>query len=248
MLKKYFLLFVLVLSCSVFAQQPLRGRIVCNNKINLENTSVTNMSRNSFSVTNREGIFTIEAAVGDVIKFSSVQIKDKTITVKQSDFKDQLLVVTVEPLVEILEEVVVKKVAIDAVSAGILSKPAKKYTPAERRLKAASEFKPKNFWAVPLGMVSLDAIINSISGRTKMLKKEVQIEQREFALQKLNELFQENYFIEKLNIPTEYVNGFKYFAVENQSLRAALKARNKTQTDYILSELSLEYLKNFEQK
>lgn len=206
------------------------------------------MNGNSFSVSNQKGAFTIDANVGDVIKFSSVQIKEKYVTVKDNDFKENLLVVRVEPLIEILEEVTVKKSKIDAVSAGILQKPAKKYTVAERRLKTAGDFKPLQLLMIPLGGMPFDPIINAISGRTKMMRQNLQTERKEFALQTLNELFENNFYTEKLNIPIDYVNGFKFFAVENEALRAVLKTRNKIKLEYILSELSIEYLKNFEQK
>lgn len=206
------------------------------------------MNGNSFSVSNQKGAFTIDANVGDVIKFSSVQIKEKYVTVKDNDFKENLLVVRVEPLIEILEEVTVKKSKIDAVSAGILQKPAKKYTVAERRLKTAGDFKPLQLLMIPLGGMPFDPIINAISGRTKMMRQNLQTERKEFALQTLNELFENNFYTEKLNIPIDYINGFKFFAVENEALRAVLKTRNKIKLEYILSELSIEYLKNFEQK
>jgi hypothetical protein len=248
MLKNYITLLFLSVSAVFFAQKPLRGTVVCNSKISLEGISVTNTSRNSFSVTNENGFFTIDAAVGDVIKFTSVQCKEKNIVVKQNDFSDNLLVVNVAPMIEVLDEVTVKKSKIDAVSAGILSKPAKKYTPAERRLKTAGDFKPIQLLMIPLGGMPFDPILNAISGRTKMLKAELQVERKEFALQTLTELFEKSYFIEKLHIPADYVKGFQYYAVENNGLRSVLKTRNKTQIDFILSQLSVEYLKNFEEK
>jgi hypothetical protein len=101
---------------------------------------------------------------------------------------------------------------------------------------------------IPLGGMPFDPILNAISGRTKMLKAELQVERKEFALQTLTELFEKSYFIEKLHIPADYVKGFQYYAVENNGLRSVLKTRNKTQIDFILSQLSVEYLKNFEEK
>lgn len=68
-----------------------------------------------------------------------------------------------------LDEVVITKYRnINALDLGVLSKPAKEYTPAERRLKAASSY---DLTVGTYNSVSLDAIINSISGRTAMLKK-----------------------------------------------------------------------------
>lgn len=68
---------------------------------------------------------------------------------------------------------------INPVALGIVPANQKTYTPAERKLYTATG--GGNRYGLSTS-VSLDGIINGISGRTKMLKKEVQVEkERVFA-------------------------------------------------------------------
>lgn len=76
-----------------------------------------------------------------------------------------------------------------------------------------------------------------------MLKKEVQIERKELLLEELNSDFSDSYLIDKLNIPREYINGFMYYIVEKESFIKIYKTNNKTATEFLLIELSVEYLK-----
>ena len=55
--------------------------------------------------------------------------------------------------------------------------------------------------------------------------------------------FQRKYFLETLNIPEEYVDGFLFYIVDNERYARAMKDKNKTMATFILSELAVEYLK-----
>ena len=114
-----------------------------------------------------------------------------------------------EVLLRQLDEVKIDEYKnINAVSLRILSKPAKKYTPAERKLRTAGELHWYSPLLIPVGGMSIDGMINSISGRTAMLKKEVLVERKEFLLKKITDQFKVDYFTETIKIPTDYVKGF----------------------------------------
>ena len=81
-----------------------------------------------------------------------------------------------------------------------------------------------------------------MTGRTAMLKKEVEVEKKEFVLQKLETLFEPNFFVDKLKIPTEYVKGFWYYVAEDKRFVNALNNKNKTMATFILGELATQYL------
>jgi hypothetical protein len=76
-----------------------------------------------------------------------------------------------------------------------------------------------------------------------MLKKELIIERKEIVLKKLEDLFETNFFINKLKIPSEYVKGFKYYVVEDEKFVNAVNNKNKTMATFILGDLAVEYLK-----
>ena len=98
------------------------------------------------------------------------------------------------------------------------------------------------------GSLGLDPILNWISGRTKMLKKELKVEKKEIALQKINDLFEEDYFTKILKIPVENVKGFQYFLVEDAEFVKALKSKNKTMAKFLLIGLASNYLDLQKQK
>jgi hypothetical protein len=62
----------------------------------------------------------------------------------------------------------------------------------------------------------LDPLINKINGRTKRLKKRSDFRKKGIKY-KIFGGFEEDYFVKYLKIPSEYVEGFKYYAVENEN-------------------------------
>jgi len=235
-----FLLFFLLFSAVAFSQEKMiQGKITSDGNP-VEGIDIVNLVNEKSAKSNANGEFQILAKAEDLLVFSSQRFEYKRRIIEQNDLKSTSIAIQMTPKPGQLDEVVITKYRnINATDLGILSKPAKEFTPAERRLKAASSY---DLSVGTYNSVSLDAIINSISGRTAMLKKELQVEKREIAREKLLLLYEEEYFTDKLKIPTDFVNGFQYFAVENDKLRSALNAKNKVLSDFLLAEIAPQYL------
>ena len=221
----------------------LKGKITTQVK-ELNDVNVTNLRSESATSADKNGNFSMFVKVGDTLQFSGLQTITKKCIINENDTAKQLYVVSLEAKVIPLEEVEIKQYPnINAVSLGILQSPAKLYTPAERKLSTATRAYPSaklgNFIGVSAG---LDPLLNAISGRTAMLKKELKLERKEYLLQKIEYLFKEEYFIENLHIPKEYVRGFWYYAVEDAKLVGALNAKNKMMARFIFSDLATKYL------
>jgi hypothetical protein len=128
-----------------------------------------------------------------------------------------------------LKEVIVNKhPEINAVSLGISAKGIKKYTPAERRLYTATS-------------TPGDALLNMMSGRTAMLKKEIEVEKKYSLLAKIDALFEENYYTKTLKIPADYIKGFQFYCVEDEKLATALRSKNKTMTMFLIVPLAQKF-------
>ena len=235
-----FLLFFLLFSAVVFSQEKMiQGKITSDGNP-VEGIDIVNLVNEKSAKSNANGEFQILAKAEDLLVFSSQRFEYKRRIIEQNDLKSTSIAIQMTPKPGQLDEVVITKYRnINATDLGILSKPAKEFTPAERRLKAASSY---DLSVGTYNSVSLDAIINSISGRTAMLKKELQVEKREIAREKLLLLYEEEYFTDKLKIPADFVNGFQYFAVENDKLGSALNAKNKVLSDFLLAEIAPQYL------
>ena len=86
------------------------------------------------------------------------------------------------------------------------------------------------------------------SGRTKMLKGEVEIEKKEFMLEKISRLYEDSYFIDKLKIPPINIKGFQYYIIEDKEFVAALNSKNKTLATFLMGQLAVDYLELLNQK
>ena len=74
-----------------------------------------------------------------------------------------------------------------------------------------------------------------------MLRKEVEVEQKEISLGQIENMFDKEFFVNNLKIPQEYVKGFQYYIIENTSFVTILKAKNKSMTRFLIGELALKY-------
>jgi hypothetical protein len=225
------LIVFLFLSWMGNAQSTLKGKIMAKTS-DLEGVSVINISSGVSISSEAGGYFTIKAKVNDTLQFTAVQFVAKKIVLKDQDFKSDLFFVNLELTSYELREVKVNK-DIDAVTMGILSKPAKKYSPAERKLHEAT---------TGGGIVPLNPILNAISGRTNMLKKEVEVEKKEYVIRKLNDWFEDDYYYEKHKIPKNYIEGFKYFLADDSEFMIAVKSKNKTYVKFLMGESAAAYL------
>ena len=223
----------------------LKGKITSQIK-ELNDVNVTNLRSESTTATDKSGNFSMFVKVSDTLQFSGLQVVTKKSVITENDIAKQLYVENLEAKVNPLDEVEIKQYKnINPVSLGILQRPAKVYSPAERKLRAAGEFHWYSPLLIPIGGMSVDGLINSISGRTAMLKKELAVEKKEKLLQKIEYLFKEDYFLDNLKIPKDYLRGFWYYAVEDQKLAAALNAKNKIMARFLFSDLATKYLELF---
>lgn len=218
--------------------KKINGKVTADYN-DLESIYIVNLKTEKSTLTERGGYFSINASVGDTIMFTAVQFKSLKITLKEEDFNKELLFVKMETFIRVLDEVKINEYKdINAVSLGIISSKTKHYTPAERKLKTASNSDAQIGTNTSIG---LDPILNWMSGRTTMLKKEVEVEKKELMLTKIQNLYEAEYFVETLKIPEDFVKGFQYYIVEDAKFVEALKAKNKTMATFIMNELAVTY-------
>jgi hypothetical protein len=231
-LRTIFTFFFLLFAQVLLSQELLSGRVMVEGNF-VENINVTNISSNKSVSTDREGAFTIPVNVGDVLVFSSVNLETKRKVIVAEDLTEAFIIVKMSASIIPLKEVKVNEnTGISAENLGIIPQGQKKYSPAERRLHEAT---------TGGGLVPLNPILNAISGRTTMLKKEVVAEKKERLLLRLDGWFEEKYYTNSLKIPQEYIKGFHYYLIEDNDFVRALKAKNKTLTKFLMSKLALNY-------
>lgn len=217
----------------IFSQTIIKGKVVVKEQ-SAEGIHITNLVSEKATITNENGEFSIQVEEGDLLVFSAVHLNYWRRSISTNDIKNGFIEVGMTPKVSELEEVVLTEYTkINAKELGIINYTPKKLTPAERRLYTATSGG---------GIIPLDPIINWITGRTKMLKKEIEVEKRERMLEWLNNNFEDESFIHTFKIPFEYVDGFKFYVVEDLDLAQAIQAKNKNRVAFLLGELAQDFL------
>lgn len=219
----------------------VKGKIIVETNDN-DGVTIINLANKNSTISENGGYFKIKAKVNDTIMFSAIHLEARKIVITKKDFGPNLLFIKLKIHTKHIKEIMITNGdGINAESLGLVKKGQKQYTPAERRLKTASALDGQ--WGLNTAF-SIDPLFNWLSGRTKQLKKELEVERKEFLQEKIINNFERDYIIQILKIPDEYVDGYIFYVVEDQTLVDAIKARNKTMVSFRLSFLAAEYLKS----
>ncbi|MFP9099449.1 hypothetical protein ACLI09_10370 [Flavobacterium sp. RHBU_24] len=219
-----------------FAQErsPLNGKLVSGFG-DLEGVYVINRTAKTETNTTRGGYFTINVAVNDTLIFSALQFKAVDVPLTPELVAKELLLVPIEPQAHELSELIINDYShINSESLGLVPAGQKQYTPAERKLNTASNWKMN-----PLG---LDPIINAFSGRTKMLMQAADVEKKYDLMEKIAYIYTEEDIVSKLKIPLDYVQGFIYYIVENKYFAKAIAEKNHELARFMITGLAGKYL------
>jgi len=224
------LLFFLLFFQTVFSQEKIIHGVVFGMGNNVEGINIVNLVNEKSAVTDAKGEFHILAKPEDMLIFSSFTFDYKRRIIDDDDMRSSILVINLSPKPSQLEEVVITKYRnINAVSLGILKKHAKEYTPAQRRLNSARS-----------GLIT--GLINYINGTTASLKKGLEIEGKEFVIDKFaDDYFEPSYFTEVLKIDPEKIKAFQYYCVEDTRFMKAVENKNKTLATFWINDLAIQY-------
>ncbi len=223
-------------SNQVFSQQieMLQGKVV-NDSIEHEYLHILNLSLQKGTVTREDGSFTIPARSGDTLYISAVQFKHKELFITDAIINQKYLEVKLEPEVTELEDVEITDTDLngrlgddmnrvkvekpfDPSAAGLPVRRGPVLTQEERRLYTATHS--------GAGIIPVDAVINAISGRTKMLKKRVQISNMERRVQNARNLVADTTYIKQLQIPARFIDDFAHYVYFEKPDALAIAASN----------------------
>lgn len=210
------------------AEKQVALRVVVDT-LGIEKVNVLNIRSNQNTITNQKGVCVVRVKTGDVLIITAVNLETRRHEITADEFESGSAIQKMSYRITPLEEVNVNENAnINETSLGIVSANQKKYTPATRKLRTAQT-----------GL--LDPLLNKMSGRTRDLKKQVKVEEKEKLLLKLDGLYEEKYYTDVLKIAPEAIPGFQYYLIDDPEFAAALKAKNKTLTMFYVKRLALNY-------
>ncbi|OEK09058.1 hypothetical protein A8C32_14310 [Flavivirga aquatica] len=247
-----FIVILVLLSFRVVFSQSIEisGKVESN--IGIENIHVINKTSQVFTITDSKGSFIITAKINDTLTFSSIQYKLKEVIISKDIILSKALFVKLEEQINELEEVVVGRVLTGSLSSditnvegkapinffdvGIPGYTGKPATQGERRLHEAT---------TGGGIVPLNPILNAISGRTKMLKKRIQLEVNDELLQKIKASLSEDFFSMNSLDESLYIDFF-YFCQEDPNFNKRCKGKNDIEILEFLKEKLITYKANLE--
>lgn len=222
--------FLLLFLQTAFSQEKMIHGQIFGMGNNVEGVNIVNLVNEKSAVSNAKGEFHILAKPEDMLIFSAMTFEYKRRIIQQEDMRSSVLIISLEPKPNQLEEVVITKYAnINSVQLGIIKKPIKELTPAQRRLVSARS-----------GLIT--GLINSINGTTASLKKGIEVEGKELIIDKFaDDYFEPSYFTEVLKIDPEKVKAFQYYCVEDARFMKAVKSNNKTLAIFWINDLAIQY-------
>lgn len=253
---------ILLFSQIVVSQSvDVSGKI--ESTIGLENIHVINKTAQVFTITNAQGEFTIRVSLHDTLTFSSIQHQLKTVVVDKNIILFKSMKVLLEEQINELDEVLVGKVLtgnlqsdinntkgkppINFYDVGIPGYTGKPATQSERRLSEASEFRPKTGGSLGGvgGSVSLNPILNAISGRTKMLKARVALEEREDLMQRIIGRLSKDFFMSN-PLDDDLQMDFFYFCADDENFIKYCKNETDFKILIFLRHKYKQYIENLE--
>ncbi len=216
----------------------------------IDNANIVNKNSKIGTNTNSNGLFKIFCQVGDTIVFTSVQhIKQKIIVEKSNlnslNFKIYLKIKTYKldefelkkhNLLGILEldltKIKQKQNNINAHSLNLPNARLKKIKKVDREIYTATSSN---------GLISLDLILNSLSGRLKKLKLKKKIVEQDEVVNKIFNNFK-FYLTTKFKISVDDEYKFLYFCI-NDSLFKTQISKNKFEFIEFLQKKAIEFNK-----
>ncbi len=225
-----FLLFLIQVGFSQkTASKEILGQIF-EKSTSVDGVNIVDNTTQLTTVSDENGMFSIVVKEGDVLVFSSVNLEPLKLRITAEDIESgKLRVKMTAKEIELKEVVVNENANITTENLGIVPRGMKTYTPAERKVFTATS-------------TSVDKLINKISGRTAMLKKEVNVEKKEMLFRKIEYLFEENYYTDRLKIPVDDIKGFQLFCVDDTEFAVSLNMKNKTMSMFLITDLARKYL------
>ncbi|WP_236957541.1 MULTISPECIES: hypothetical protein [Joostella] len=170
------------------------------------NFGIANLTRSTEGKYEDE-FHTIIASEGDQLFIASDDIKNFYKLVTTEDINNKKIEVYTKDGVIQLEEVVLTDYKLSY--GKFTDNTPKTYTPAERRLAAATKYHYKGG-----GMsLSLDPLINAISGRTKTLKRRLRAETKNIIVGFLEDNYKD-FILNDLDVPRDQMGLFCYYISE----------------------------------
>ncbi len=245
------ILFLFSIASSTFGQsQRLKGTIIADSLKGFE-INIVNYTKKIGITNDAQGYFEIPVQVHDSIIFSSVQYEIVSITVLESDIKNESFLLKLTPVIQELDQVHISNSSLSGnidkdakdikiqpfvnnKSLGLPFRDIKQPTQIERRIYTARTSR---------GLIPVELIINTISGKLKKLKRIKSIEELKRIVEVGEITFDTSFFIEELGLPENRITDFIYYCTEDDYFEDLLPNTKKLTLLSFFQKKAKEYKK-----
>ena len=221
----------------------LKGEIL-NDGVDVSNLTVVNRSSQIGTTTTKTGFFQIKSQLGDTIVISALQYEPRVFKVTASIFKKGSVALYLTPKITELDQIAISNIGltgdifkdvaktrykpvITAKKLGLPVNTAPHRTVEERRYYTAT---------TSSGGIPLDGLLNSITGRLKMLKHHIAVSRLQQRVKDTRAVFSDNMYHTEFGVPKEYIEDFIYFVIADKKAIPIMESSNSLEL--------LEYLRN----
>ncbi len=206
--------------------KEIKGRVRGSDK-DVAGIAVQNISSAKAVITDANGNFSISAKNNDTLVFSAVQFKKKVIHITTDIYNSGFIVVPLEEFVNKLDEVVVRpydltgdlnqdlnglklEKDVSAEALGLPNASVRVISQSENKLHDADHGKFVYLYGLGFA-INVNKILNRLSGRTKMLKKRVQLDENYEVIKGVEEEYIDSLFTDHLKISRNQYHDFMYY-------------------------------------
>jgi len=237
----YIVMLFVTLTAVCQERKILEGKVV-SDVTGVPNVYVINKTTGLEVKTDYKGFFTIEANPGDKLVVYNAKIIVREFKLLPDSFKEQPYVISVNYNAYELDEVVIDKYGkIDAETLGLVPKGQLQRTVAERRLYTAGAKDMLKELAEKACIFLRETFEDDVRNQNETEKKET-------IADNIRGIYNEDEITSQYGIPKEYVDGFIFYLVEDESFKDAIKKDNKQYIDFLMMNLAKEYLKLKDEK
>lgn len=195
---------------SLSQENILRG-VVKADSLTSSSVNIVNLTQKIGTTNSKTGEFQIEVVVNDTLLFSAIQFEPVEIIITHEMIDERFLEVQLVERINELEEVEISNISLTGnlqhdisqmetytnKDFGFTYSPTKRLTSIERKLYTAEDGE-------------IDALLNFISGRTKMLNIAKDKEELMKMVEMAMKAFPTSFFVDNLQIPENQIRTFIY--------------------------------------
>ncbi|QKX07332.1 hypothetical protein HN014_21260 [Aquimarina sp. TRL1] len=252
------LLIFYMIFCMGHAQEhfELTGKIQGKDS-DITGVLVFNLNTNKHTITDKDGVFTIDVNVSDTIRLTAVQYDTKQIVITDNIIRQKTILIELHERTISLDEVVITPFSlfnsekdtilfISPSSLGLPNNKIKAKTKNERLLFEADHGKFIEFGASPFGVgvaVNLNKILNRLSGRTKKLKHRLTLDKNTSIEKEIIAVFPKKTIAEAFGIPYINIDDFISFCIHQTDFHLLYNTKSVLDVFEYMKNKSREYKK-----